>query len=102
MRTPNDIELRRGAMDGTRRLYAHDLIRYDAVRRRLWVGNQRLHHGLTGALLAGLGMTGLAAHRLTTRGGFEWALFGSVLMAHDWHDRSQWFQRGAQEDLGWD
>ena len=85
-------------MDGTRRHYTLGLLTYDAVRRRVWVGNQRLHHGLTGALLTGLGMAGLAAHRLTTRGGVEWALFGSVLMAHDWHDRSLWFQRGAQED----
>jgi hypothetical protein len=56
--------------------------------------------GFTGALLACMGMAGLAAHRLTTRGGVEWALIGSILMAHDWHDRSLWFRRGAQEDWG--
>lgn len=97
---PNDTNTTGGSMDGTRRRYAYGLISYDSVRRRVWVGEQRLHHGLTGAVLTGLGMAGLAAHRLTARGGVEWALFGSALMAHDWHDRSLWFQRGAQED--WD
>lgn len=82
------------------RHYLNGLFSYDADRRRVWVRGQRLHHGLTGALFAGLGMAGVAAHRLTARGGVEWALFGSVLMAHDWHDRSLWFRRGAQED--WD
>ena len=97
---PTGTTARETPVDGTRRPYLRGLISYDAKRRRVWVGKQRLHHGLTGALLTGLGMAGLAAHRLTPRGGVEWALFGSVLMAHDWHDRSLWFQRGAQED--WD
>jgi hypothetical protein len=79
------------------RLYAGGLVRYDHVRRRLWVGGQRLHHGSTGALLAALGLAGLAAHRFSPRGGLEWTLFGTALMAHDWHDRSLWFERGAQE-----
>jgi hypothetical protein len=52
------------------------VIRYDARRHRIWVGNQRLHHGLTGVVLAVAGVT---------------------LMAHDWHDRTHWFQRGTQE-----
>jgi hypothetical protein len=52
------------------------LIRYDARRRRLWVCGQRLHHGLTGVLLAGAGM---------------------ALMAHDWNDRTIWFARGRQD-----
>ena len=87
-------------VDGTRGTLFGGLLRYDTHRRRVWVAGQRLHHGVTGALMAGMGISGLMAHRLTTRGGLEWALFGSVLMAHDWHDRSLWFQRGAQED--WD
>lgn len=49
------------------------LLRYDPDRRRLWVAGQRVHHGLTGALL-------LAA--------------GTALMAHDWKDRSLWFRLG--------
>lgn len=80
------------------RHYARGLVRYDAGRRRVWVHNQRLHHGAPGAVAAGLGIAGLAARRFTPRGGLEWALLGSVLMAHDWHDRSVWFQRGSQED----
>lgn len=54
---------------------AHGLVRYDSSRKRLWVAGQRLHHGLTGALLAGAGM---------------------ALMIHDRRDRSIWFARGHQ------
>ena len=54
---------------------AAGIVRYDAGRRRLWVCGQRLHHGLTGVLLAGAGM---------------------ALMAHDWRDRQVWFARGHQ------
>ena len=43
-------------------------------RRRVWVCGQRVHHGLTGVLLAAA---------------------GTVLMAHDWKDRPMWFERGA-------
>jgi hypothetical protein len=46
----------------------------DLTRRRVWVAGQRVHHGATGLLLA---------------------LFGTVLMAHDWKDRPVWFRRGA-------
>ncbi|MFL5871221.1 MAG: hypothetical protein ACJ75R_09075 [Solirubrobacterales bacterium] len=59
----------------TLRLYAGGLIRYDADRRRVWIVNQRLHHGLTGAMLAAAGM---------------------ALMAHDWQDRGHWLERGPQ------
>ena len=55
---------------------AGGLVRYDAGRRRLWVCGQRLHHGLTGVVLASAGM---------------------ALMAHDWRDRSIWFARGPQD-----
>jgi hypothetical protein len=80
-----------------RKAYALGLIRYDAQRRRVWVCGQRFHHGLTGALLAGAGLAGLSARRLTRRGGVEWAVLGTALMAHDWGDRTHWFQRGSQE-----
>jgi hypothetical protein len=49
------------------------LLRYDARRRRLWVAGQRVHHGFTGTLLLATGV---------------------ALMAHDWKDRSLWFQLG--------
>jgi hypothetical protein len=53
----------------------HGVVLYDANRRRVWVGSQRLHHGLVGTLFAAAGL---------------------VLMAHDWHDRRYWFARGPQ------
>ncbi|MFN2616847.1 MAG: hypothetical protein ABR581_06950 [Thermoleophilaceae bacterium] len=46
----------------------------DLARRRLWICGQRVHHGLTGLLLAAA---------------------GTALMAHDWKDRPFWFQLGA-------
>lgn len=49
------------------------LFGYDPDRRRVWVVGQRVHHGLTGVLLA---------------------LTGTVLMLHDWKDHSIWFERG--------
>ena len=55
---------------------------YDATRRRLWLYGQRCHHGATGALLASVGAFAVAA--------------GGLLMAHDWKDRSIWFERGWQ------
>lgn len=77
--------------------YALGPIRVDTERRRVWVCGQRFHHGLTGALLAAAGVAGLVAKRLTRRGGVEWAVLGTALMAHDWHDRSVWFKRGTQD-----
>ena len=63
-------------MDRTQlRLYAGGLIRYDPRQRRVWIANQRLHHGLAGAMLAAL---------------------GTALIVHDWHDRSHWLERGPQ------
>lgn len=51
------------------------VVRYDPSLRRVWIGGQRLHHGLAGLFLAA---------------------FGGVLIAHDWKDRQVWFRRGAQ------
>ena len=55
------------------RTYAVGLVRYDVERRRVWVCGQRLHHGLTGALLTAAGI---------------------ALMVHDRRDRSIWFKPG--------
>jgi hypothetical protein len=60
-----------------------NLLTYDGARRRLWIGGQRCHHGATGAVL-----TARALVLATT---------GSLLMVHDWQDRSIWFQRGWQD-----
>lgn len=51
------------------------VIRYDTERRRLWICGRRVHHGLTGLVLAATGF---------------------LLMVHDWQDRSHWFGRQRQ------
>jgi hypothetical protein len=71
-------------------------IHYDAVRRRLWICGQRCHHGATGALLTGLAAVGLVASALRPAKAATLLATGSLLMAHDWHDRPMWFQRGWQ------
>jgi hypothetical protein len=65
-------------------------LHYDAARRRLWIYGQRCHHGATGAMLAAAGavLRGTVAPALVAA--------GAMLMAHDWQDRSIWFQRGWQ------
>jgi hypothetical protein len=68
---------------------------YDTARRRLWICGQRCHHGATGALLAAAGIAGIAA--LKSPPAVVMMAAGSVLMVHDWRDRSIWFQRGWQE-----
>jgi hypothetical protein len=67
---------------------------YDAARRRLWIYGQRCHHGATGVLLAAGGAVGMATARTPSLAALIAA--GTVLMAHDWHDRALWFQRGWQ------
>jgi hypothetical protein len=59
---------------GQGRAYAGGIVRYDGERRRVWVCGQRLHHGLTGALLTAAGI---------------------ALMAHDRRDRAIWFRLGS-------
>jgi hypothetical protein len=70
----------------------------DPGRRRLWIGGQRLHHGLTGIAVATAGIAQLATRRTEAGRAIAWALAGGVLMAHDWKDRSVWFRRGPQVD----
>ncbi|MCW3040184.1 MAG: hypothetical protein JWM31_2089 [Solirubrobacterales bacterium] len=74
----------------------HNLVHYDARRRRLWIAGQRCHHGATGALLTGFAAAGLAASRLHLAGTIALLAAGAVLMADDWHDRTIWFERGWQ------
>ena len=50
-------------------------IHYDRSQQRVWLGGRRLHHGLTGIVLA---------------------LVGGALMAHDWKDRSVWLGDHSQ------
>jgi hypothetical protein len=69
-------------------------LHYDSIQRRVWIRGQRCHHGATGALLTGAGVLGLVALRAPALAGIVAA--GSVLMIHDWDDRSVWFKRGWQ------
>jgi hypothetical protein len=72
------------------------LLRYDAVRRRVWLLGQRCHHGAGGAVLTAAGLGGLLTTRLSARGIATLVAAGGLLMAHDWNDRGLWFERGAQ------
>jgi len=74
------------------------LLGYDPELRRVWVGGQRLHHGVTGIALTGAGVLGVAARRFRASRGAVWALTGTALVAHDWKDRALWFRRGPQPD----
>jgi len=77
------------------------LIEYDAIRRRVWILGQRCHHGATGSLVAAAACLVLAAETvqairapIDARAMLAAALTGGALMAHDWEDRSIWFERG--------
>jgi hypothetical protein len=74
------------------------IVGFDPGRRRLWVGGQRLHHGLTGIAVAGAGVAQLLIRRSDASRAIAWTLAGGVLMAHDWKDRGSWFRRGPQPD----
>jgi hypothetical protein len=68
----------------------------DPELRRVWIGGQRLHHGLTGIAVATASLANLALRRSEATRAIAWVLAGGVLMAHDWKDRSVWFRRGPQ------
>jgi hypothetical protein len=76
------------------------VLEYDALRRRLWILGQRCHHGATGSIVTLLACTGLMVEsarvdRVNTPAPIvALALTGGALMAHDWKDRSIWFERG--------
>ena len=68
----------------------------DPKLRRMWVGGQRLHHGLTGVAVTTAGLGQLLVRRTAANRALALALLGGVLMAHDWKDRAVWFERGTQ------
>jgi hypothetical protein len=70
------------------------IVGVDPELRRLWIGGQRLHHGLTGLALTSAAMAQLLMRRSTASRAIACALAGGVLIAHDWKDRSVWFRRG--------
>jgi hypothetical protein len=74
------------------------LLGVDPELRRVWIGGQRLHHGLTGIAVASASLANLALRRSELNRAIAWALAGGVLIAHDWKDRSAWFRRGSQLD----
>jgi predicted phage tail protein len=69
-------------------------IHYDAARRRLWLFGQRCHHGATGAVLTAAGAALVAGRFVAPTGFAALAATGTILMAHDWKDRTMWFERG--------
>ena len=70
----------------------------DPAQRRLWVGGQRLHHGVTGIAVVGAGLAQLIGRPSQPNRAIAWTLAGGVLMAHDWKDRGAWFRRGSQSE----
>ena len=74
------------------------IVGIDPELRRVWVGGQRLHHGLTGIAVVSAGLANLALRRSELNRAVVWALAGGVLIAHDWRDRSVWFRGGPQAD----
>ena len=82
------------------------LLEYDASHRRIWIGGQRCHHGATGIIVATTAFAGLVADMVRSssiagpvvlprpRPLLALALAGGALVAHDWKDRSIWFERG--------
>ena len=76
----------------------NSLIGYDPELRRVWIAGQRLHHGATGIALAGTALAKLFARRSASSRSLAWVIAGGALVAHDWKDRSVWFQPGPQSD----
>jgi hypothetical protein len=70
------------------------LIEYDTIRHRLWILGQRCHHGATGSVVAAAACLGMMVERDARSPFVALAATGSVLMVHDWQDRSIWFERG--------
>jgi hypothetical protein len=86
--------MRQGARHPVRRL-----VEYDGLHRRVWILGQRCHHGATGSLVAGAAFLALIVDPPQPVTGPRSALAivaagGALMMAHDWKDRSMWFERG--------
>lgn len=82
------------------------LLEYDSSHRRVWIGGQRCHHGATGLIVATTAFAGLVADMFKApspvgpqtaprpRPLLALVLAGGAMIAHDWKDRSIWFERG--------
>lgn len=91
-------DLDRAARGVTPWTVGNGILGLDLRLRRVWVGGQRLHHGLTGVAVVGAGVAQLLSRRAGPNRALAWTLAGGALMAHDWKDRSVWFRRGPQVD----
>jgi hypothetical protein len=78
------------------------LFEYDALSHRLWIFGQRCHHGATGSVVAAAACVALLSDPDTVVRPVAWPASmlgiacagGALMMAHDWKDRSMWFERG--------
>ena len=81
---------------------ARRLVEYDALSHRLWILGQRCHHGATGSVVAAAAFVALLSDPETVVRPIPWTASmlgvalagGALMMAHDWKDRSIWFERG--------
>jgi hypothetical protein len=81
---------------------ARKLVEYDAPRHRLYILGQRCHHGARGSVVAAAACLALVSDPAAMIKPHAWpgsllavaAASGALLMAHDWKDRSIWFERG--------
>ena len=81
---------------------ARRLVEYDALSHRLWILGQRCHHGATGSVVAAAAFVALLSDPETVVRPIPWPASmlgvalagGALMMAHDWKDRSIWFERG--------
>jgi hypothetical protein len=85
-------------MRARRNWFWRRVLEYDSSCRRLWIIGQRCHHGATGSIVATTACAGLLGGKVRTsslpRPLVALMLAGGALMAHDWKDRSVWFERG--------
>jgi hypothetical protein len=83
------------------------LVEYDAFRHRVWILGQRCHHGATGSVVAATAFLALVRNPVpVVKPGAGprsvlalAAASGALMMAHDWKDRSIWFERGRGSQL---
>lgn len=58
------------------------IVTYDRNAQRVWICNQRIHHGACGCALIALAIRWRACLPI-----------GLLLALHDWHDWKVWFKR---------
>ena len=94
-------------MEVADRCFARRLVEYDALSHRLWILGQRCHHGATGSVVAGAAFMAMLSDPDTVARPIAWPASmlglalagGALMMAHDWKDRSIWFERGRGSQI---